>query len=284
MSRAADSLDETVIVTGAAAGIGKAIATGLLHRGASVVVADVSETSIKTFRAELSETPFAKACRFIRVDLRQPEASEKIVGFAVSEFGPVTALINNAGVGRNIIRKNFLENPPKFWEMTDPVWDIFLSVNTTAAFRLMRAAIPIFRRQGKGRIINVTTSLDSMLVAGSAGYGASKAATESLSAIAAQDLLGTGITVNVVVPGGVTDTAFIPQDAPILRSSMLPPEVMVPPIAWLLGSEAEGVTARRFRANLWDQNLPGAEAAERAGAPIAWSSLTGQLRAAQLRR
>jgi hypothetical protein len=59
---------------------------------------------------------------------------------------------------------------------------------------------------------------------------------------------------------------------------------MVPPVAWLLGPEAEGVTARRFRANLWDANLPGKQAAEHAGAPIAWSSLIGQLRAAKLER
>lgn len=279
-----DSLDQTVIVTGAAGGIGKAIAVGLLRRGASVVVADVSGDAINRFQAELRDTPFSDACRCIQIDLTQPDAGDRIVSFAIGEFGGFTALINNAGVGRNIIRRDFLEKPPKFWEMTDLVWDLFLSVNTTAAFRLMRAAIPVLREQGSGRIINVTTSLDSMVVAGSAGYGASKAATESLSAIAAQDLQGTGVTVNVVVPGGVTDTAFIPQEAPIQRSAMLPPEVMVPPVAWLLGPEAEDVTARRFRANLWDIGLPGKQAAEQAGAPIAWSSLTGQLRAAKLER
>lgn len=65
---------------------------------------------------------------------------------------------------------------------------------------------------------------------------------------------------------------------------MLPPEVMVPPIVWLLSPEGDGVTARRFRANLWDPTLPGKQAAAQAGAPIAWSSLPGQLRSVKFDR
>ena len=127
-------------------------------------------------------------------------------------------------------------------------------------------------RDGWGRIVNVTTSLGTMLNAGSPTYGPSKAALEALSAIMAKDLDGTGVTVNVLVPGGVTNTPMISDEAGFLRDKLIQPEVMVPPLLWLV-SDAAKVTGRRFLGVHWDTALPQEQAAEKSGALVAWTSI-----------
>ena len=87
-------------------------------------------------------------------------------------------------------------------------------------------------------------------------------------AILAADLAGTGVTSNVLVPGGTTDTPLVGEASN--RDKMLRPAIMVPPLLWLLSEEAKAVTAQRFIAADWDLNVPPARAAEKAGAPIAW--------------
>ncbi len=84
---------------------------------------------------------------------------------------------------------------------------------------------------------------------------------------------GSGVTVNVVVPGGPTDTAFIAAESGINRDKMLQPEVMVPPVRWLASDQSAATTGRRFIAALWDPRLPAQDAAEKAGAPIGWPEL-----------
>jgi NAD(P)-dependent dehydrogenase (short-subunit alcohol dehydrogenase family) len=124
-----------------------------------------------------------------------------------------------------------------------------------------------------GRIVNVTTSLGTMIRSGSSTYGPSKAALEAFSAIMSKDLDGSGITVNVLVPGGVTDTPMVPLEAGFDRQDMIQPEVMAPPLVWLVSDAAGGVTGRRFLAVHWDPVLPPVQAAEKAGAPVAWTSI-----------
>jgi NAD(P)-dependent dehydrogenase (short-subunit alcohol dehydrogenase family) len=128
-------------------------------------------------------------------------------------------------------------------------------------------------RQGWGRIVNVTTSLGTMLNAGNPTYGPSKAALEALSAIMAKDLDGTGVTVNVLVPGGITNTPMVSDEAGFERAQMIQPEVMAPPLVWLVSDAAGRITGRRFLAVHWDTKLPPEEAAEKAGAPVAWTSI-----------
>ena len=120
--------------------------------------------------------------------------------------------------------------------------------------------------------MNVTTSLGTMLNAGSPTYGPSKAALEALSAIMAKDLDGTGVTVNVLVPGGITNTPMVSESG-FDRVKMIQPEVMVAPLLWLVSDVATTVTGRRFLGVHWDPKLPPEEAAEKAGAPVAWTSI-----------
>ena len=116
-------------------------------------------------------------------------------------FGRIDILVNNAGIGPGAIRPDSWQRPLKFWEITPDQWRRFVAVHTTAPLALTNAVVPEMMREGWGRIVNVTTSLGTMLNAGSPTYGPSKAALEALSAIMAKDLDGTGVTVNVLVPG-----------------------------------------------------------------------------------
>ena len=87
------------------------------------------------------------------------------------------------------------------------------------------------------------------------------------------DLAGTGVTANVLVPGGMTDTRIVPDAAVADRSKLLQPEIMVPPLLWLVSDDAASVTGRRFLAAHWDTALSPVAAAEKCGAPIAWKAI-----------
>ena len=189
-----------------------------------------------------------------------------------TRFGRIDILVNNAGIGPGAIRPDSWQRPLKFWEITPDQWRRFVAVHTTAPLTLTNAVVPEMMHQGWGRIVNVTTSLGTMLNAGFPTYGPSKAALEALSAIMAKDLDGTGVTVNVLVPGGITNTPMVSESG-FDRAKMIQPEVMAPPLVWLVSDAAGKVTGRRFLGVHWDRELPPEQAAEKAGAPVAWTSI-----------
>ena len=176
-------------------------------------------------------------------------------------------------IGQGSIRADQRRNPIRFWEVTPEQWGRFVAVNATAPLMMARAAVPHMIRARRGRIVTVTTSLGTMLREGYVLYGSSKAAAEAATAVMAADLAGTGVTANVLVPGGMTDTRIVPDAAVADRSRLLRPEIMAPPLLWLVSDAAAQVTGRRFLAAHWDTSLPPAEAAEKCGAPIAWKSI-----------
>ena len=258
---------KVAIVTGAASGLGRAMALGLVESGMDVVAVDRNVTALAAMAPATGGTPGSVLP--LPADLTQPEAFDRIVAAALEKFGRIDVLINNAGIGQASVRADQRRNPIRFWEATPDQWSRFLAVNATAPIMMARAVVPHMLRARQGRIITVTTSLGTMVRAGYLLYGASKAAAESATAILAADLAGTGVTANVLVPGGVTNTPLVGEDAGE-RSKMLQPEIMVPPLLWLVSDAATGVTAKRFIAADWDRSLPAAQAAEKAGAPIAW--------------
>jgi len=258
---------KAAIVTGAASGLGRAMALGLVGSGIDVVAVDRNATALAALAADVTGTPGSVLP--LPADLAQPDAFEGIVAAARERFGRIDVLVNNAGIGQASVRADQRRNPIRFWEATPEQWSRFLAVNATGPIMMARAVVPHMLRAQRGRIITVTTSLGTMVRAGYLLYGASKAAAESATAIMAADLAGTGVTANVLVPGGVTNTPLVGDDAGD-RSKMLQPDIMVPPLLWLVSDAADGVNARRFIAADWDRSLPPAQAAEKAGVPIAW--------------
>ena len=128
---------------------------------------------------------------------------------------------------------------------------------------------------GWGRIVNNTTSFLTMLRI--LPYGATKAALESMSAIWAKELAGTGITVNVLIPGGPTDTAFIAEGSGISRDRMLKPAIMGPPASWLLSDDSHAMSGQRIVAARWDPAVPPAKAATNAARSIEWPELANDV-------
>jgi NAD(P)-dependent dehydrogenase (short-subunit alcohol dehydrogenase family) len=253
---------KTAIVTGAASGIGRAIALGLSASGFAIIAVDRNEAALATLPAPIK--PLA-------ADLAQPDAFDRIVTETIAAFGRIDVLINNAGIGQASIRPDQRGNPIRFWEVTPEQWNRFLTVNATAPILMTRAVLPHLLRANSGRIITVTTSLGTMVREGYLLYGASKAAAESAMAVLAADLAGTAVTANVLVPGGVTDTPLVGEAGD--RAKMLRPEIMLPPLLWLVSDAAAGINGRRFIAADWDISLPASQAAEKAGAPVAWLSI-----------
>jgi NAD(P)-dependent dehydrogenase (short-subunit alcohol dehydrogenase family) len=258
---------KAAIVTGAASGLGRAMALGLVGSGMDVVAVDRNESALATLAP--AKKGGAGSILPVPADLMQPDAFDRIVAAAMDALGRIDVLVNNAGIGQASVRADQRRNPIRFWDATPEQWSRFLAVNATAPIMMARAVVPHMLRARQGRIVTVTTSLGTMVRAGYLLYGSSKAAAESATAIMAADLAGTGVTANVLVPGGVTNTSLVGDDAGN-RGKMLQPDIMVPPLLWLVSDAAAGVTAKRFVAADWDRSLSPAEAAEKAGVPIAW--------------
>jgi len=265
---------KTAIVTGAASGLGRAMALGLAADGIDVAAVDRNAGAL----TELAASPAGLGTASskgpgtilpVPVDLAASSAFEAIVQTVLGRFGRIDILVNNAGIGQASVRPDARHNPIRFWEVTPEQWSRFLAVNATAPIMMARAVIPHMLKAGSGRVITVTTSLGTMVREGYLLYGASKAAAEASMAVLAADLKGTHVTANVLVPGGTTNTPLVGDNAGD-RSRMLQPEIMVPPLLWLVSDAAALVSARRFIAADWDTSLPPDQAAEKAGAPIAW--------------
>jgi len=261
------------IVTGAAGGIGTALTGGLLAAGIRVAGVDRDRDLLTALSTKAHELGQSADLLTIQTDLTSDSAAEQIISATRARFGRIDVLVNNAGIGHGSIRPDSWQRPVKFWEITPDQWRRFVAVHTTAPLALTSAVVPEMIRQSWGRIVNVTTSLGTMLKAGAPTYGPSKAALEALSAIMAKDLDGTGVTVNVLVPGGLTNTPMVSDNTGFDRAEMIQPEVMAPPLIWLLSDAAGKVTGRRFVAVHWNTNLPPDQAAEIAGAPVAWTSI-----------
>src|SRR5947209_6048613 len=267
-----DSL-HVAIVTGAAGGIGRALVEGLLGTGHRVAAVDRTAQGLAAVTAIARGIGKEAALLTIEADLSRDSAAVDIVAQTRRRFGKIDILVNNAGIGQGTLRTQNWQRPLRFWEIAAEDWRRFVAVHTTAPLLLAQAVIGGMMEAKWGRIVNVTTSLGTMIRAGSPTYGPSKAALEAFSAIMAKDLDGTGVTVNVLVPGGVTNTGMVPPESGFDRTSMIQPEIMAPPLVWLVSDEAGDVTGRRFLAVHWDASLPPRHAATKAGAPVAWSEM-----------
>ena len=265
---------KTAIVTGAGRGIGRSVALGLARAGANVVItAARNRREIDQVAEEAAKIPMVGAVRAMLADVASEANCQRVVNDTLREFGGVHILVNNAGRGMRFVSEKFFDTPTKFWETDTAVWQMIIATNVNGPFLMARAAAPHMMRQRWGRIINVSINHETMRRPGFSPYGPSKAALESETIIWAQDLAGSGVTVNTLLPGGATDTGMVPPDIPLhLREKLLHPDIMIPPLLWLVSEAAGEVTGSRFAANLWDVALPPDEAAQKSGLPAGWPS------------
>jgi NAD(P)-dependent dehydrogenase (short-subunit alcohol dehydrogenase family) len=264
--------ERVVVLTGAAGGIGSALAHAFAAAELRIALVDIDRDAVMTLAAKFDPTQVVG----IDADITDPSLAAAAVERAQAHFGALHCLVNNAGLGMSVVRPDHFNRVVQIEDITPAMFLRFMHVNMCGGFFMAKAAIPIFRTQRFGRIINVTTSLSTMIRPGFAPYGPAKAAFEAWTAGLAGELADTGITVNVVTPGGATDTSMVPVESGFARSDLIRPECMAPPMLYLFTAAAGDITGRRFIGTLWDPQLSPTEAAARAGAPAAWQDIASR--------
>lgn len=232
MTSAIDFSGQTVIVTGAARGIGRATSKGFADAGASVWMVDSDEQELISAADEIGA--FAASA-----DVSCTADVERVVAEAVQETGRIDVLFNNAGALRDKV----------LWKIEDEDWDLVMDVSLGGTFRFTRACVPHFRARGYGRVVNITSYTGMHGNVGQAAYAAAKAGVIGFSKTAAKELARFGVTVNVLSPNAQTRMIdSIPQQAREGLEEQIPlgrfadPSEIVPGVLFLASAEAGYVT------------------------------------------
>ncbi len=257
-----DLRDVRVVVTGATSGLGTAMADALLEAGATVGFA--SRPSPRLDEVVASRQGRGLRAEALAVDVRDPASVEAAAGEAAARLGPVDMVVNNAGIGMRTVNPRFLEEPMPFFDVPPERFVDVVATNLTGYYLVARSFARYFVARGAGRIVNVSVNRETMTRRGFVPYGPSRAGSEALSLVMTEDLRPYGVSVNIVLPGGATETGMIPDGVPdATRRRLLRPEVMGPPAVFLASVEAAGLTGARIVAKDFDAWL----SAFRSGSP-----------------
>lgn len=256
------------IVTGGGRGLGRAMTLGLARAGAHVVATASRESA--ELDAVAREAGDGRVLPLV-ADVTRAADCARVVATALEHFGRLDILVNNAGRGMKYVSERFLSEPARFWEVAPEVWQMVIDTNVNGPFLMARAAAPAMLQAGWGRIVNISMNHETMRRRGFSPYGPSKAALESETLIWAQDLAGTGITVNALLPGGATATGMIPASVPEqVRAQLLDPDIIVPPLLWLVSDASDSISGQRLDASRWRTDLPATDAAKAAIQGAGW--------------
>ncbi len=185
--------DRAAIVTGGARGVGRAIVLALVAEGARVAIVDVDRGEGESLAEKVAGDDGAEAIA-IRCDITNNSEVQEMVSQVHKTFGRIDVLVNNAG----IIRRGTIET------VTEEDWDRVITVNLKGTFLCAKACVPIMKRQGYGKIINISSIAGKMGdITSAPGYGPSKAGIDALTKTLARQLAGYGINVNAVAPHAI---------------------------------------------------------------------------------
>lgn len=194
-----DLSGQTAIVTGAATGIGEAIAHRLAGAGATIAIVDLNLAGAQRVAGAIAGGSFA-----VQADVSQAAAVRKVVEEALARTGRIDILVNNAGIAGPAA---------PIWEQTDEDWQRNLAINLTGVFYFCRAVIPHMRSRGYGRIVNIASIAGKEGNPRMAPYSASKAGVIGLTKSIGKELATDGICVNAVAPA-VVQTQILDQLTP----------------------------------------------------------------------
>ena len=238
------------LVTGGTSGLGLAMASALARAGARVAL---TSRSAERARAAATRLPGTTG---VAADARDEASVARAVEQAWAELGGIDLLVNNAGLGMKTVNPRFMLEPAGFWEVPAAGFRAVIETNLTGYFLMAREVTPRMLEAGAGRIVNVSMNHSTMNRRGFVPYGPSRAGAEAMSRIMAADLRGTGLTVNILLPGGATETGMLPPagDRPP-HLAAIDPAVMGPPIVWLASPLARDVHDERIVAARFDDWL-----------------------------
>ncbi|MCW2702456.1 MAG: family NAD(P)-dependent oxidoreductase, partial [Blastococcus sp.] len=212
--------------------------------------ATVAITGRDEGRAEAAARELGNGCVGVGMDVRDDHDVERGVDRVFGRFGGLDVLVNNAGIGMRTVNPRFLTDPQPFWVLSPDGFRDVVATNLTGYFLVARAVVPRLLSAGGGRVVNVSMNHSTMNRKGFVPYGPARAGAEALARIMAADLAGSGVTSNILLPGGATATGMIPDDfPPEQRAQLLGADVMGPPIRWLCSPQAAGVHDERIVAS-----------------------------------
>jgi gluconate 5-dehydrogenase len=218
--------------------------------------ARVALTSRSLARAEAVAEGLSGEAIGLELDVRDEASVAACVATTHEAFGGLDVLVNNAGIGMRTVNPRFLTHPQPFWEVPPAGFREVVDVKVTGVFLVSREVVPRMLAAGSGRIVNISMNQQTMVRRGFVPYGPAGAGVEALSRVMAADLAGGPVTVNLLLPGGATATGMIPDDASdSVRSRLLDPAIMGPPIVWLASDEAAGVHDQRIAATEFEAFL-----------------------------
>jgi len=180
---------KVAIVTGAAQGIGKAIAFRLAQAGYQVVISDILSDAAQAFVKELEQQGFKALA--VKTDVARSEEVKNLMAATIEKFDSIDVLVNNAGITRDNLSMR----------MTEADWDVVLDINLKGSFLCAQAASKYMMKQKYGRIVNIASVSGLLGTAGQANYASSKAGVVALTKTLARELASRNITVNAVAPG-----------------------------------------------------------------------------------
>jgi NAD(P)-dependent dehydrogenase (short-subunit alcohol dehydrogenase family) len=228
------------LVTGGTSGLGLAMARALAEAGAAVVL-----TGRQAGRAQAVAAGLPGATG-LALDVRDERSVADAVERAWSGLGGLDLLVNNAGLGMRTVNPRFMLEPQPFWRVSPDGFRAMIDTNLTGYFLVARAVTPRMLEAGGGRIVNISLNRSTMTRAGFVPYGPSRAGAEALSRVMAADLRDTPVTVNILLPGGATETGMLPPEHRPPGLQALDPAIMGPPIVWLASPAAADVHDERI--------------------------------------
>ena len=172
---------------------------------------------------------------------------ERLVARALDISGRIDVLVNNAARGMRFVNPRFMTDPQPFWEADPEAWGLVIETNIVGVFLMSRAVVPHMLAAGGGSIINVTINHSTMVRRGFSPYGPSKAALEAMTSVWAAELEGTGVHINLLAPGGATNTGMIPDSVPE-GVELLDPDIIAPAALHLALAQTSGA---RILATEW---------------------------------
>jgi NAD(P)-dependent dehydrogenase (short-subunit alcohol dehydrogenase family) len=248
---------KVVLITGASQGLGRFMANGLAQAGAHLVLTSIDAEGLEGAVAEVESSATGGRVHGIVADITSSDDCKRSLDEAVDVFGDLHVLVNNA--------RRYHRGEPSaarlFWQSDPAYWQSAIATNVNGTFLMSHTVTPHLIARKWGRIININTSVHQFQRANSSPYGVSKAALEAATQIWARDLVGTGVTVNSLLPGGSCDTGVGGRTGPA-SDQLLPPEVMIPPVIWLASEQSDGQTAGRYVGKFWDPKLAPSKAAD----------------------